>query len=401
MSNHLKQPSQDHPKTPSPRATELQPVETVQESMELKKVIEERMRIEEKLRESETRFKTLVEHAADAFILHETNGKVIDVNQMACISLGYQRDELLELNMTDFDPNFVPEMHERMWKQITVGLPVTFESEYRRKDGSVFPVEVRLGLLEAGERRLLLALARDITIRKMADEALKQSNKRLISEYQQRKNLSKKLIELLEKDRYKIAMELHDHIGQIMTSLKIDIEMIRNKIRDAPPDVTTRLESAEKKTVRAIRSIKEISHGLMPVILDNLGLIASMRELVNDFKQQFGIVIHFFWHNIPDHLPREKALTIYRIVQESLNNVVKHALATSVHINLMGKDHMISLSIEDDGIGFEINTVLNNPKNTNNLGLHIMQERTLQVGGEFYLEPRKGGGAHILVEIPL
>jgi PAS domain S-box-containing protein len=136
--------------------------------------ITERKRSEEKLRESEKRFRLLVEHSKDAFFLHDFDGKIIDVNQHACESLGYTREELLGLSIQDIDEGFGAGRHKEKWQQMVLGEPITLEGVHRRKDGTTFPVEVRLGVFESGASRLLLGLVRDITERKRIEERLQR-----------------------------------------------------------------------------------------------------------------------------------------------------------------------------------------------------------------------------------
>lgn len=141
--------------------------------------IKDRERAETALRESEQQFRALVTQAADAFYLLDEKGRILDVNERACESLGYGREELLALNIVDVDMAVESDRHkERFWDALGPGAPATFEGLHRRKDGSVFPVEVRLGMLLLGEQRLMLGLSRDITERKLAEEALRKSEQR-------------------------------------------------------------------------------------------------------------------------------------------------------------------------------------------------------------------------------
>ncbi len=142
--------------------------------------ITERKRAEEALRESERGFRRLVEHAKDAFFLHDFDGRIMDVNQHACESLGYTREELLALSIEDIDQEFVSGKHLEKWEQMVPGVPITFEGVHRRKDGTTFPVEVRLGVLESGERQLMLGLVRDISERKRAEEEKQNLETQLI-----------------------------------------------------------------------------------------------------------------------------------------------------------------------------------------------------------------------------
>jgi PAS domain S-box-containing protein len=134
---------------------------------------------EEALRAGEQRFRTFVDHAADAFFLHEEGtARVLDVNRRACESLGYTRDELIGMNAFDFDPDHTPARREDLLRQLAAGKTAAFESRHRRKDGTVFPVEVRAREFREGDRRFLVSLARDITERKRAEEALRVSEGR-------------------------------------------------------------------------------------------------------------------------------------------------------------------------------------------------------------------------------
>jgi PAS domain S-box-containing protein len=136
-------------------------------------------RAEEALRESEQRFRTFVDHAADAFFLHDEEVRVLDVNRRACESLGYTRDELIGMTPFDFDPDLTPALVEDRVRKLNAGEAIAFESRHRRKDGTVFPVEVRGKAFSEGGRGFLVSLARDITDRKRAEEALRVSRERL------------------------------------------------------------------------------------------------------------------------------------------------------------------------------------------------------------------------------
>jgi PAS domain S-box-containing protein len=134
----------------------------------------ERKRAEEALRESEERFRRLVEQAADAFFVFDSRARIIDANRRACDSLGYTREELLSLSVPDVEEGLVPEGVAQLEQQIRPDRPITLDGIHRRKDGTTFPVESRLGYLELGERELMLALVRDVTERKRAEKALRR-----------------------------------------------------------------------------------------------------------------------------------------------------------------------------------------------------------------------------------
>ncbi len=139
--------------------------------------ISRRKRLEEALRESERRFRTFVDHATDAFFLLDDRHVVLDVNSQACQSLGYTRDELVGMTPSEFDPDITPANIEEINRKLNAGETVAFESRHRRKDGTVFPVEVRSQAFWEGGRRFAVALARDMTERKQAEEALRESER--------------------------------------------------------------------------------------------------------------------------------------------------------------------------------------------------------------------------------
>lgn len=281
------------------------------------------------------------------------------------------------------------------WKDIEIPILCT--------DGTVRTVLWNSAVLYAKDGKTAIAViaqGRDITERKKAEAALKDLNKKLIKESDERKRLSKRLIELLEKDRQRIARELHDHLGQTLTVLKMELEIICGKMGPADSSVKGQIESAIDRVIQSIKEIRKITHGLRPSVLDDLGLVPAVRALLDDFGHRVDIEIHFFTQGLPERFEPKKELAIYRIIQEAMINILKHAKATEVFVNLIKNNMMISLNIEDNGIGFDQKKVMTVPERRGRMGLRIMRERVTQLSGEFSIESRIGGGTHLLVEIP-
>ncbi len=246
-----------------------------------------------------------------------------------------------------------------------------------------------------------LGTHKDITERKQTEDALKISIENLLEEYNQRKILSKRLIDLLEKDRHDIAMEFHDNICQILTSLKINLEIIDDKLKPTGTELGAMIKAARKRAKQAIVDLNIIAQGLMPSILDALGLVPSIRTLFSEFREHTDIKINFFNRNVEKRFDKEKELAIYRIVQEALNNIIKHAEAKNVSVNLLKKGNVLSLSVEDDGVGFDQDKAMKISKGKGPLGLVIMRERAMQLDGELTIESKMGKGTHLLAEIPI
>jgi signal transduction histidine kinase len=226
-------------------------------------------------------------------------------------------------------------------------------------------------------------------------------NEQLLLEHAQRKELSKRLIDLLEKERRHIAMELHDQVGQTLTSLKISLEMTNEKVD--PDDLRNHIKCAGDKVTQAMKELKNVSHGLRPAMLDTLGLVPSLRELFSEVEKQYRhFHIRFFYSKtIPNHFGKAIDIAIYRIAQEALNNAAKYAGADNIFVNLILKAQSVSLSIEDDGAGFDLDRLMEKRENGKHLGLVFMRERVMQLGGEFQIESSRGRGTHVLAELPL
>jgi len=251
-------------------------------------------------------------------------------------------------------------------------------------------------LLKANE-----VLKKEIIVRKQAEEALKQANEELRKEQKNRRILSNRLIDLLEKDRHQIAMELHDHIGQSLTSLKMILELLHDKVKSSDAEWTSQISAAEEKAIHILKDIKDISRGLRPAMLDALGLVSSLRELVSELQDQTDMEIRFFSRGIPKRFSPEKELALYRIAQEGVANVMKHANAKDIFVNLIKKANTLSLSVEDNGVGFDPGKAMKVTRRRGPLGLLIMKERAEQLDGEYTIESQIGKGTHLLVEIPL
>jgi predicted ATPase/signal transduction histidine kinase len=172
-----------------------------------------------------------------------------------------------------------------------------------------------------------------------AQAAISIEHARLYSELEKsdarRKFLSKRIIDLLETDRKRIAMELHDDIGQMLTTLKMDLEWIAGHSKAADSALEFRFASALEKAVQAIKGVREIAYRLRPSVLDNLGLLPSMQNLINDLNATASMDIHFFSRNVPKRLDPDAETAIYRVFQEALTNAIKHSQARHVHISFV------------------------------------------------------------------
>ena len=216
--------------------------------------ITERKRAEQALRASEQRFRTFVDHAADAFFMHDERARVLDVNRRACETLGYTRDELIGMTPSDFDPDFTPARREALRRQLDAGMTGIFESRHRRKDGTTFPVEVRVQPFWEGGQRCVVSLARDITERKRAEEALRQAK-----EAAEAANRAKD--EFLANVSHEIRTPMNAILG--MTELVLD----------------TRLTDDQRQCLSTVKSAADNLLGIINDLLDFSKIEAGKLEL--------------------------------------------------------------------------------------------------------------------------
>lgn len=230
---------------------------------------------------------------------------------------------------------------------------------------------------------------------------LQNLNQKIIQEHSKRMFLSKRLVEILERERRETAMALHDEAGQLLATLKMDLEMLE-RAKDAKKQ-TECLHAAKAKISDLISVVKNVSRQLRPGVLDTLGLVPAARSLVDRVREHHnGIDIDFFSQGVPDRMDPAKQTTIYRILQESMSNIIKHAEAKKIHISLIKKDNIVRLTAEDDGKGFDYQTVSKSAMQAKGpMGITIMRERAVQHGGSFWIDSKPDRGTYITVEIPI
>lgn len=339
------------------------------------------------MRENEEGFRQLFESAADILILHD-KGRIIKVNQQACHSLGYTSEEIAGMSVFEIEVGYSKDFLTDLWEK---GGDVTnLSGIYQRKDGSTFPVEIRAGQVIYQGQKLRLAAVRDVTARKRAEEALHKSHE----SYQK---LASQLLTAQEDERQRLARELHDDLTQRLAVLAMETEKLGQQMQSPPAAVSARLMDLKNKLVELSMDTHAISRRLHPSILDDLGLADAIESECAIWSKRERIGINYQAESIPPELPQDVGLGTYRIVQEGLRNISRHARATAVDISLVGKDGAIHLTIKDNGMGFDPAQV----KKKGGLGLASMKERTYLIHGNFSINSQPGKGTVIEVLVPL
>jgi len=231
----------------------------------------------------------------------------------------------------------------------------------------------------------------------------KQADEEIRNSHEQLRHLSAHLHSVKEEESKRIARDLHDSLGQILTALKFDISMLDKQLDEQfPAEEYTSLKRKTKSMISkvdaTVEAMRRISANLRPAVLDDMGLNAAIEWLAGDFRSRtnIGCIIQF---SSEDEIvsDREAATTLYRIVQEALTNIIKHSNASNVHVSLIRSSKDIVLTISDDGIGISKGKI----KKTTSFGLVGIQERALGLGGVFEIEGEKGVGTTLTVSIPI
>jgi len=253
-------------------------------------------------------------------------------------------------------------------------------------------VEERTAELKTANQRL----KREIRERTRAEEALKQSEKEL-------RLLSSQLLTAQEKERKRIAGELHDGIGQSLSSIKFAVEnSMRRMDKGAPEASADSLEAVVPLAQEAIEEVRRIAMDLRPSILDDIGILATISWFCREFQAIYsGISIDKQIHIEEDEVPDLLKTVIYRILQEAMNNVTKHSNANLVRFSLRKTDGTIELVIEDNGLGFDLEDALSVDSDRRGLGLASMKERTELSGGSFAIDSAQGRGTIVRASWPL
>ncbi|MBI2861076.1 MAG: GAF domain-containing protein [Chloroflexi bacterium] len=217
-----------------------------------------------------------------------------------------------------------------------------------------------------------------------------------------RGELLKSVINAQEEERKRIARELHDEYGQTMTGLMMSIESLEG-VNPASPLFKKRLEHAKSLVTRALKDTRRLTLGLRPSTLDDLGLIATVRSYLQNQIGNAGIKAEFVTQGIreSERLAPEIETALFRIIQEAIHNIAKHADASNVRVELKAMPGRIRATVEDDGCGFDQDTVFRHKVGTHSLGLLGIQERAKLLGGTLYIESKIGQGTRLTVEVPV
>ncbi len=382
-----------------------------------------RRQMEEALRRSERSYRLLIEQASDGIHTYDLQGNFIETNSKLCEMLGYTREEMLRLNVKDLVPAKDLAAEPIRFDELRAGQTLLAERCLRRKDGTIIPVEISGRMICEG---VLQSIIRDISERKRAEAALReaydemerrveertaelaQANTTLKAEIAERrraeearKEMLRRLVTRQETERSRISRELHDRMGQHLTALMIGLKTL-NADSHGRQSALDSLQHLQELTDEMARETHALAWALRPPTLDDLGLATAIYNYIEEWAEHARVPVDFHTVGLDgQRLPRDHETALYRIAQEALTNISKHSRAQRVSIILERRGNDALLVVEDDGSGFDVESLLRLPVAERRLGLMGMRERAELLGGTLNIESSPGAGASVFVRIPI
>jgi PAS domain S-box-containing protein len=353
--------------------------------------VTERKKAEEALRESNEKYRNIFENVAVSIILIDANGQMLDINPYHITQIGrgqVTKENLIGQNLFTH-PTIVSSGISKEIKTVLEGKSVDIKEHYYpiTSGGKSAYFNTRaVPLFADGEVTGAVIMCEDVT-------EIKSSKDRI-------RDLSQQLIKSQEKERQRISQELHDQVAQDLSAVKISCEMLL-KNESLSCEGRNNLSGISDKLNKTLKTVRNLSYDLKPPSLEKHGLIETINRYCKDFSGENNINVEFFSVGMDNlTLTFEAQINLYRMVQESLNNVRKHAHASHVSIKLISSFPNIILRIEDDGEGFDTETRLLAAYEEKRMGVRSMKERVRLLQGEMRIVSIPGKGTMVVFEIP-
>jgi PAS domain S-box-containing protein len=351
-----------------------------------------RKQAEDALRASEQRFRTIVETAREGIWVLDARGITTFVNPRMAEMLGWEPQDMLGRSLYEFmDAGVQAEARANPFQR-NPGAREQRDLRFRRRDGAeLWTIMNSSPLYDAeGNHAGTFGMLTDITRRKAAEEALRRSGQSL-------RALAARQQEVREEERIRIAREIHDELGQVLTGLAMDVAWLECRLPRSADDLRARLELMAQNIDGTIQSVRRIAAELRPGVLDDLGLVSAIEWQVQAFQARSGVRCSMSLPGKEIELDPGRATAVFRILQEILTNVARHAAAGSLSVELGEAHDELLLMVRDDGVGVRPERLTD----SNSLGILGMRERALVFGGTVEITglPRKG--TLVCVRIPL
>lgn len=337
----------------------------------------------------ERQLDTVLRTAIDGFLVVDADGRIVEANDAFCAMTGYSRAELLTRNIGEIDAAPTPgTMSARLDRLRTLGAD-RFEALGRRKDGTTFDLDMSVSC--HGDRQF--AFVRDISARKQAEADLRRSRMEL-------RALAIRLQTVREEEKARIARDLHDDLGQALTGLQFELRFLEDRIEARDPSeenlaLLDRAVSASGLASEMLDKVQRITRELRPTALDQLGLAAALRQELRDFEMRTGLKVDASL-TTEGPLAEDVSTALYRICQEALTNVARHASARTVSVCLEEREDDLVLEVTDDGMGIPVDAA----KRPTSLGILGMRERARSIGGRLFVLRGPVGGTVVTTSVP-
>jgi PAS domain S-box-containing protein len=341
-------------------------------------------------------FEVLFDAAPNGVLVVGDDGTIVLANKLIEAQFGYSNAELTGQPVDLLVPAPLRDAHVAHRASFAANpLPRPMGADQdlygRRKDGSKFPVEIALNPISTGAGKLTMASVIDISARKL-------SQRRLSAALVERDDLRRRYMQAQEAERLRLAHELHDQTGQTLTAAMLELKGIEHLVQGRGRD---RLRSLRKQMENIGETLHRVAWELRPLSIDEVGLAGALNNYLSEWSARYKIEVDFLCRDSHlDELPDEVRTTIYRVVQEALNNVAKHARqASEISVVIERASSSLRVTIDDDGCGFDVAALKG--EGSNGLGIAGMRERLFLVGGEIEIESAVNAGTTIFARIPL
>ena len=344
---------------------------------------------------AQARLAAIVDSAMDAVITVDGGQNIVLFNRAAEQVFGVPREEAIGTSLDRFIParfraghrDHVEEFGRTGVTSRRMGDVTTLWA--LRADGAEFPIEASISQAEQDGNHYYTVILRDITVRKQHEDELQRQQQEL-------RELSARVLEAREEEKARLARELHDELGQLLTALKMDLSWLRERL--AAADTARKADEMNALLDKTVMATRRISADLRPLMLDDLGLADAAAWLVEDFANRSGVDCRI---QLPpgdalEQLSKPVATALYRAVQESLTNIGRHAQARSAWVLFSAENGHIQVEIEDDGRGIAPGDLAK----ARSLGLKGMRERIAYLGGSLEIGPAPRGGTRIRLRVP-
>lgn len=282
----------------------------------------------------------------------------------------------------------------RVFGMALIGLPILYLLQRREREEAIQRLDkgwaARLHARSEELSAVNSALVSEVSKRIDTEQSLEANRRDL-------RLLASQLLRLQEEERRRISRDLHDDINQRLALLSIDIEMLEQQLTNAPIGTVGTVHTIQDRIVELSESVRRLAYQFHPSILDDLGLAIALRRLVDDFQTRTGIDARFLCTDIPRHVAQEVVTCLYRVAQEGLANISRHARAKNVHVDLRRVRDGLQLMISDDGVGFDASR---DSGRRGSLGLLSMKERIFLVDGTLDIQSTRGEGTRICAWAP-